>query len=79
MIELNWTKNENDAIQGVKGKYYARVEYKDTITASQLAKHMSEHTTSFSRGEILGWCFITCNNLWSVFNFHSIMIIFFIR
>ena len=54
MIELNLTKNENDAIQGVKGKYYARVEYKDTITASQLAKHMSEHTTSFSRGEILG-------------------------
>ena len=54
MIELNLTKNENDAIQGVKGKYYARVEYKDTINAGQLAKHMSEHTTSFSRGEILG-------------------------
>ena len=27
-LELNLTKNTNDAIQGVLGKYYARVEYK---------------------------------------------------
>ena len=54
MIELNLTENTNDVIQGVKGKYYARVEYKDTMNASELAKHMSEHTTSFSKGEILG-------------------------
>ncbi len=53
-LELNLTKNTNDAIQGVKGKYFARVEYKGTISTSQLAKHMSEHTTSFSKGEILG-------------------------
>ena len=48
------TKNTNDVIQGVKGKYFARVEYKGTIGTSQLAKHMAEHTTSFSKGEILG-------------------------
>ena len=54
MIEFNLIENNNDAIQGTKGKYYARVEYKDTLNASQLAKHMSEHTTSFSKGEILG-------------------------
>ncbi len=53
-LELNLTKNTNDAIQGVKGKYFARVEYKGTISTSQLAKHMAEHTTSFSKGEILG-------------------------
>ena len=53
-LELNLTKNTNDAIQGVKGKYFARVEYKGTIGTSQLAKHMAEHTTSFSKGEILG-------------------------
>ena len=53
-LELNLTKNTNTAIEGTFGKYYPRVEYKDTIDIKKLAKHMSEHTTSFSKGEILG-------------------------
>ena len=53
-LELNLTLNNNDSIEGVKGKYYPRVEYKGTISTLQLAKHMSEHTTSFSKGEING-------------------------
>ena len=48
------TLNNNDSIEGVKGKYYPRVEYKGTMSTLQLAKHMSEHTTSFSKGELNG-------------------------
>ena len=54
MLELNLTKNENDVIQGVKGKYYARVEYKDTYTLNKLAKHMHQHNTVYSKGVIVG-------------------------
>ena len=53
-LELNLTLNNNDSIEGVKGKYYPRVEYKGTMSTLQLAKHMAEHTTSFSKGEING-------------------------
>ena len=53
-LELNLTLNNNDSIEGAKGKYYPRVEYKGTMSTLQLAKHMSEHTTSFSKGEING-------------------------
>ena len=53
-LELNVTKNTNEAISGTYGKYYSRVEYKGTMDIKALAKHMSEHTTSFSKGEILG-------------------------
>ena len=56
-LELNLTLNTNDSIEGVKGKYYPRVEYKGTMSTMstlQLAKHMAEHTTSFSKGEING-------------------------
>ena len=31
MLEINLTKNTNDAIQGTLGKYYGRVEYKGTL------------------------------------------------
>ena len=53
-LELNLTKNTNDAIQGVLGKYYARVEYKGTIGLRELANHMHHHNTAFSKGIILG-------------------------
>ena len=53
-LELNLTKNTNDSLQGTFGKYYPRVEYKGTIGTLELAKHMSAHTTSFSKGEING-------------------------
>ena len=48
------TKNTNDAIQGVLGKYYARVEYKGTIGLRELANHMHHHNTAFSKGIIIG-------------------------
>ena len=53
-LELNLTKNTNDTIQGVQGKYYARVEYKGTIGLRELAKHMQSHNTAFSKGVITG-------------------------
>ena len=54
MIELNLTLNTNDAIEGVKGKYYHRVEYKESISMAKLAKHMHEHNTVYSKGVIIG-------------------------
>jgi len=53
-LELNLTKNTNDAIQGTLGKYYARVEYKGTMGLRELASHMHHHNTAFSKGIILG-------------------------
>ena len=54
MLEINLTKNTNDAIQGTLGKYYGRVEYKGTLGVKDLAKIMKKHTTAFSLGEITG-------------------------
>ena len=54
MLEINLTKNTNDAIQGTLGKYYGRVEYKGTLGVKDLAKIMKKHTTAFSLGEING-------------------------
>ena len=53
-LELNLTKNTNDAIQGTLGKYYARVEYKGTMGLRELASHMHHHNTAFSKGIITG-------------------------
>ena len=53
-LELNLTKNTNDVIQGALGKYYARVEYKGTISMRDLANHMHHHNTAFSKGIIIG-------------------------
>ena len=54
MLELNLTKNTNEAIQGTYGKYYPRVEYKDTIGIDKLAKHMHSHNAVWSRGLVVG-------------------------
>ena len=54
MLEINLTKNTNDAIQGTLGKYYGRVEYKGTLGVKDLATIMKKHTTAFSLGEITG-------------------------
>ena len=61
-LELNVSLNTNDSIEGVKGKYYSRVEYKGTMSQLELAKHMASHTTSFSKGEINGMLtdLVTC-------------------
>ena len=53
-LELNLTKNTNDAIQGTLGKYYARVEYKGTYGIRELAAHMHQHNTAFSKGIVMG-------------------------
>ena len=53
-LELNLTKNTNDVIQGTLGKYYARVEYKSTMSKADLAKHMHEHNAIYSQGLVEG-------------------------
>ena len=54
MLELNLTKNTNEAIQGTYGKYYSRVEYKETVGITELAKHMHSHNAVWSRGLVVG-------------------------
>lgn len=54
MLEINLTKNTNEVLNGTLGKYYGRVEYKDTLGVKDLAKIMKKHTTAFSLGEITG-------------------------
>ena len=53
-LELNLTKNTNEQLEGTLGKYYARVEYKGTIGVKELAAHMHQHNTAFSKGIIIG-------------------------
>ena len=58
MLELNITRNTNTNLQATNynpvGKYYARVEPKQTYSLRQLAKHMHQHNTAFSAGLIVG-------------------------
>ena len=58
MLELNLSENTNSQIQAngynPQGKYYARVETKETYTLKMLAKHMHQHNTAFSTGLITG-------------------------
>ena len=53
MIELNVSQNKNTASAGY-GKWYPRVDYKETINIDKLAEHMAEHNTPFSKGTIAG-------------------------
>ena len=53
-LELNLTKNTNEKIEGTLGKYYARVEYKGTLSKADLAEHMPEHTAIYSQGLVEG-------------------------
>ena len=61
MLELNIYANNNQHSQGY-GKYYARVEYKQTLSIKDMAKHMAEHNTPFSVGTIEGILrdFVSC-------------------
>ena len=53
MLELRlWKNNKQDDKDF--GKYYARVDQKETINVEALAKHMAEHNTPFSVGTIKG-------------------------
>ena len=53
MLELNISQN-NNAQSSAYGKYFARVEYKKTMSIDDMAKHMAEHNTPFSIGTIAG-------------------------
>ena len=53
MLELNISQNGN-AYSSAYGKWFARVEYKKTMSIDDMAKHMAEHNTPFSVGTIAG-------------------------
>ena len=53
MLELNISQN-NNTYTSAYGKYFARVEYKKTMSIDDMAKHMAEHNTPFSVGTIAG-------------------------
>ena len=54
MIELNLTQNNNENLPGTKGKYYPRVEYKETYDIDKLAEHMRAHDCGSGKGIIIG-------------------------
>ena len=61
MLELNISQN-NNTYTSAYGKYFARVEYKKTMSIDDMAKHMAEHNTPFSVGTIAGILkdFVSC-------------------
>ena len=61
MLELNISQNRN-SYTSAYGKYFARVEYKKTMSIDDMAKHMAEHNTPFSVGTIAGILkdFVSC-------------------
>ena len=54
MIELYLSKVNETSESEIAGKTYARVDYKQTLEISDMARHMAEHNTAFSEGLILG-------------------------
>ena len=54
MIELYLTKVAEDSEREQAGKTYARVDYKETLSVQDMARHMAEHNTAFSEGSITG-------------------------
>jgi len=54
MIELYLSKVTETSESEQAGKYYARVDYKQSMTVQDMAHHMAEHNTAFSEGLITG-------------------------
>ena len=54
MIELYLSKVTENSELETAGKYYARVDYKQTMGVQDMAHHMAEHNTMFSEGSITG-------------------------
>ena len=54
MIELYLTKVTENSEREQAGKTYARVDYKETLSVQDMARHMAEHNTAFSEGSITG-------------------------
>lgn len=44
---------QSKANNASKGLYYARAKYKGVLTLSDLAEHMANHNTPFSKGQII--------------------------
>ena len=61
MLELNISQNNNSS-SSAYGKYFGRVEYKKTMDIDDMAAHMAEHNTPFSKGTISGILadFVSC-------------------
>jgi nucleoid DNA-binding protein len=53
MLEIDLYKNMNTASK-TYGQYYGRAASKGVMTLDDLAQHMSEHNTPFSKGTIKG-------------------------
>ena len=53
MLELNINQN-NNSYSNAYGKEFARVEYKKAMDIDDMAAHMAEHNTPFSKGTIAG-------------------------
>lgn len=51
MLELNLSKNNNQKSTQY-GKWYARVDLKESYDIPRLAEHMADHNTPFSAGTI---------------------------
>ncbi len=53
MIELYLSKVTESSETEQAGKLYARVSYKQAMTIQDMARHMAEHNTVFSEGEMV--------------------------
>ena len=53
-LEMNLTLNTNEVLQGTKGKYYPRIEYKGQYGVKKLAKYVAKKSSTFTPGEIVG-------------------------
>ena len=54
MIELYVSKVTETSESEQAGKLYARVDYKQSLSVQDMARHMAEHNTAFSEGLITG-------------------------
>ena len=61
MVELTVSQNNNSSSRSY-GQWYPRVSYKQTLTIDDMAAHMAEHNTPFSKGTIAGILkdFVSC-------------------
>lgn len=50
---MEYTIYQSKANNASKGLYYARAKYKGMLTLSDLAGHMANHNTPFSKGQIV--------------------------
>lgn len=54
MASIKYKIYKNNSSAGVKDKYYARAHHDETVDIEELAEHMSNHNTPYSKGTIHG-------------------------